>query len=163
MRQDDRARAGGLHRGEDVQQEGKIAVLGGRFAIVEAAVFRLRRQPCGPGLGREGRVGDDEVEGLEAVGVGKKVWFGDDIALRDLGRGAVVHDHVHAREATGGDVHFLPEDGDRHTGGLGGLQEKGARAAGRVIDGLLRAGGAADARHGGNDPRDLGRGIELPL
>ena len=97
------------------------------------------------------------------MGIGQEMRFGDDIALRDLSRGAVVHDHVHAREAAGGDIHLLPKDGDRHAGGFGCLQKKGSRAAGRIIDRLARAGGPVDARNSSYDARHLSGGVELTL
>ena len=67
MRQNDRAFAGALERGEDVQQEGVVAVLLRRDAELEAAVLVIGRvEAVAPGLGGERRIGDDEVEGLEA-------------------------------------------------------------------------------------------------
>ena len=67
MGQDDRAGAGGLHGGEDVQQEGEVAVLVWRHRRGRSGRNGCRWSGRSPGLGREGRVGDDEVEGLESV------------------------------------------------------------------------------------------------
>ena len=46
---------------------------------------------------------------------------------------------------------------------VGGLEQQRARAAGRVVDGLVLACVGADADDLGQDPRDLGRRVELAL
>ena len=109
VRQNDRALAGALERGEDVQQEGVVAVLGRRDAVVEAAEQVVGRvETVAPGLGGERRIGDREVEGLEAaVGI-LEVRAGQGVVLPDFCRRAVVQDHVHLRQRRGGVVHFLP-------------------------------------------------------
>jgi hypothetical protein len=61
VRQDDRSLAVALEGLEDVQQEGVVAVLLGRPAELESAVFVL--QTVAPRLDRERRIGDSEVEG----------------------------------------------------------------------------------------------------
>jgi hypothetical protein len=67
---------------------------------------------------REGRIGDDVVEGLEGVavleqGIGKRV------ALLNQRRWVVVQDHVHPREAGSGSVLFLAVCGDLDAGCIG--------------------------------------------
>ena len=66
VRQDDRALAGALEAGEDVEQKGVVAVLRRRDAELEALELVVGRvEAVAPRLGRERRIGDDEVEGLE--------------------------------------------------------------------------------------------------
>ena len=92
---------------------------------------------------------------------------GERVVLPDFRRGAVVQDHVHPGERRGGVVHLLPVEGQveagRALGFIVGLKQQGAGAAGRVIDGLVGALGAADADDLGHDAGDFGRGVELPL
>ena len=165
---DDRALAGALEAGQDVQQEGVVAVLGRRDAVLEAAEVVVGRvEAAGPVLVREREVGDHEVEGLQAaVGV-LEVRGGQGVGLPDLRGRAVVQHHVHARQGGGGVVHLLAVEGQVQAGAaLGlvvGLEQQGAGAAGRVVDGLVGAGGAAQVDHHGHDARHLGRGVELAL
>ena len=62
-------------------------------------------------LSRERRIGDDVVEGLERVAV-LELGIGQRVALHDERGGVVVQDHVHAGEAAGGGVLFLPVERD---------------------------------------------------
>ena len=69
MRQNDRALAGALERRDNVQKIGIVAVLRGRDAVLEAAVGIVAsgsRRRCSSLVG-ERRIGDDKVEGLEAL------------------------------------------------------------------------------------------------
>ena len=117
VRQDARAFAGALERADDVQQVGVVALLGGRRAEgLEALVGIVERIEAGaPALVGERRIGDDVVEGLERVAV-LELGIGQRVALHDQRGGVVVQDHVHAREAAGGGVLFLPVERD---GGAG--------------------------------------------
>ena len=87
-----------------------------------------------PALVAERRIGDDVVEGLERVAV-LELGIGQRVALHDQRRGVVVQDHVHAGEAAGGGVLFLPVERDGGAGLVAHLQEQRAGAAGRVVDG----------------------------
>ena len=82
--------------------------------------------------------------------------------------GLFVQDHVHAGEAGGGGVLFLPVERDLDVLAVAGLvadlEQQGAGAAGGVVDGRVVAGlGAPDAEDLRHDAADLGRGVELPL
>ena len=58
--------AAALHGADDVEQEGVVALLGGRLAPLEALVGIMgRRETGGPSLNREGWVGDDEIVSAE--------------------------------------------------------------------------------------------------
>ena len=75
-----------------------------------------------------------------------------------------MQDHVHARQACGGDVHLLAFQGDVRAGLGRHLEQQRARAAGGVVGGGGRPGVARrDADHLGNDAADLGRRVELAL
>ena len=63
----------------------------------------------------------------------------------------------------GGVVLLLAVDRDAARRFGGGLEQQRARAAGRVVDGLVLAGVRADADDLGQDPGDLGRRVELAL
>ena len=57
---------GALEAGEHVEQEGEVAILLRRDAELEAMkLVVIRVEPVAPGLEREWRVGDHEIEGLE--------------------------------------------------------------------------------------------------
>ena len=57
-----------LSEAHKVQEEGVISVLVRRDAVFEALVLVVGRiEPAGPCLVGEGRIGDSEVEGLEAT------------------------------------------------------------------------------------------------
>ena len=70
--QDDGAlAAAGLERLDEVQEEGVVAVSGGRDAVLETPELVVGGvEAVGPRLGRERRIGDREVERLEAAGRG---------------------------------------------------------------------------------------------
>src|ERR1019366_9319242 len=90
--------------------------------------------------------------------------IGQRVALLDDRRGAVVQDHVHAGEASGGGVLFLPVEGDFGAGFVAHFEEEGAGAAGRVVDGGAGGSGRlADAHDFRHDAGDLGGGVELAL
>ena len=68
VRQNDRAFARALQRGDDVQQERVVAVFRRRDAEVEAVNSSSSvLKPLRPRLGRERRIGDDEIERLQAA------------------------------------------------------------------------------------------------
>jgi hypothetical protein len=169
MREYARAFASALERAEDVQEVGVIALLGGRDAVAGETLegIGVRRETGAPAFVAEGRIGDDVVEGLQRVALGEER-AGEGVALLDLRRGVVVQDHVHAGEAGGGGILFLPVKGDAHVfavpRGVADLQEQRARAAGGVIDGgVVARPGVADAENLGDDAADLGGGVELAL
>ena len=164
MGQDAGGFARALHRADDVQQVGVVALLGGRLAPGEALEGVLRwRDAGGPGLVGERRIGDDVVVGAELLAV-LELGRGQGVAREDVGRGEVVQDHVHAGQARGGHVLLLPFERDVLARLGGHLQEQRARAAGRVVGGggRLRV-VRRDADHPGDDAADLGGGVELPL
>ena len=166
MRQNDGGLAGALEAFEHVQQEGIVAVLFGRGAVFKTAIHIVGRvQATGPCFGGEGRVGHNEIKGLQAPLFIEKVRPRQGVVLPDFGGGAVVQHHVHAGERTGGVVHFLAVDGQVKPGaGLGfvvRLEQQRARAAGGVIDALRGAVGLAQTNDLRHDARHLGRGVEL--
>jgi len=68
VRENDRPFAGALERSQQVEEEGVVAVLGGRDAEGETAVQVIGRvETVAPRLGGERRIGDDEIETLEAA------------------------------------------------------------------------------------------------
>ena len=142
MRENDRAFAGALEASEDVQQKGVVAVLHGRNAELKSMELVLGRiESVAPGFGRERRIGDDEVEGLERAGLGVlEVRAGETVVLPDIRRGAVMKDHVHLGERLGGVVHLLPVEREIKPAAflrlIVRLEEQGAGAARRVVDGL---------------------------
>ena len=164
VRQDAGAFAGALHRADDVQQVGVVALLRRRHAPGEALEGILRgREAGGPGLVGERRIGDDVVVGAELLAV-LELGLGQRVAREDVGRREVVQDHVHAGETGGGHVLLLPFERDVLARLGGDLQQQRAGAAGRVVGGggglgVLRR----DADHLGDDAADLGRRVELPL
>lgn len=172
MGQNHRAFAGVLERGKDVQQEGVVTILRGRDTKAEALKLILCRvEAIAPCLGRERRVGDDKVKALElaferAMGLGE-VQRREAVVLPYGGCLAAVQDHVHLGQSAGGVVHFLAVDAQvkigRVLGFVVGFQQKRARAAGRVINGLGTVGGGANADDLGHDPGNFCRGVELPF
>ena len=158
--------AGALQRADDVQQVGVIALLTGRRAeVLEPLVgIALHIDTVAPAFVAERRIGDDVVEGLESPVLAGEERIGQRVALLDQRRGVVVQDHVHAGEASGRSIFFLPVERDLGTGGIAHLQQQRTGAAGQVIDGggvgRARVADADDLRH---DPADLGGGVELPL
>ena len=153
-----------LHRADDVEQVGVVALLGRRLAPGEALEGVIRRgEPVRPGLVGERRIGDDIVVGAELLAV-LELGRGKRVAREDVGRREVVQDHVHAGQAGGGHVLLLSFERDVLTRLRGHLQEQRARAAGRVVGGggclrVLRR----DPDHLGDDAADLGGRIELSL
>ena len=108
-------------------------------------------------------IGDGEVEGLEAVGAVREIGGSQGVALPYFGGFVAVQDHIHSRQRPGSVVHLLAVDADTVRRLVSGLEQQRARAAGGVVDGLVRVGVGADADHLRHDARDLGRGVELPL
>ena len=142
-----------LERAEDVQQVGVVALLGGRHAVVLEALEGVvgRVEAGAPALVAEGRIGDDVVEGLELAGGVLEERVGQRVALLDQRRGVVVQDHVHAGQAGGGGVLFLPVERDLDVFAVAGLvadlEQQRAGAAGGVVDGRVVAGlGAGGCR-----------------
>ena len=120
-----------------------------------------------PALVAEGWIGDDVVEGLERVAFGVQR-AGERVALLDFRRGIVVQNHVHAGEAGGGIVLFLPVESDLYILAVArfvaDFQEQRARAARRVIDGgVIRRGGVADSENLRDDAANFRRRVELAL
>ena len=168
VRVNDRAFACALEAREDVQEESIVAVLLRRNPECKAAIQVIGRiEAVAPGFGGERKIGDDEVEGLEAAVGAFEVRAGEGVVLPYLRRRAVVEDHVHPGQRGGGVVHLLPIEREVEAGTALGfvmrLQKQRAGAAGGIVDGLAGALGAADADHLGHDARDFRRGVELPL
>jgi len=82
VREDARALTGALERAEDVQEIGKVALLGGRDAVVleplEGVVFGI--ETGAPAFVAERRIGDDVVERLQGIAI-EKEWTGERVAL----------------------------------------------------------------------------------
>jgi len=75
-----------------------------------------------------------------------------------------VQDHIHPGQARRGHVFFLPFERDVLAGLGGHLQQQRAGTAGGVVGGGGRFGVVGcDADHLGDDPADLGWGVELAL
>jgi len=92
---------------------------------------------------------------------------GERVVLPDFRRGAIVQDHVHARQGRRGVVHLLAVEGQiqaRAALRLGmGFQHQRAGAAGGIVGGLAGAFGVADADDLGHDAGNLRRRVELTL
>ena len=162
--QDDRALALALERGDEVQQESVVAVFGRGNAVGEAPKAVVGRvEAVGPCLVGEGRIGDGEIEGLEAAVRVREVGGGQRVAVLQFGGFVAVQDHVHPRQRPGGVVFLLTVHGDAARRPVGGLEQQRAGTAGRIVNRLPPARVGADADHLGHDARDLGRGVELPL
>ena len=162
--QDDRTFAGALHRFQDVQQEGVVAILGRRNAVLEAAIQIVGRiEAVAPGLGGKREIGHHEVEGLEAAVRADPMRAGERVALPDLRRRVVVQDHVHLGQGGGGVVHLLAVD--RHTRGrfVGHLQQQRAGTARGIVCRLILTPGLGDANDLGDDAGHLRRREELAL
>ena len=168
MGQDHRRLAGALEAFEDVQQEGIVTILGRWDAVLEALIeVASRVQAAGPILVGERRIGDDVVEGLETAVRMLEVRRGECVGLPDLGFGTAVQHHVHARQSSSGVVHLLSVERKVQSGTILSLvmhlEQERTRATGGVIDGLRAAGGLLQSDYLGDDARDLGRSVELPL
>ena len=82
-----------------MQQKGVVAILLRRDAVLKTTEEVVGWvEAIGPGFGREWRVGDHEVEGLEAALGLFEMWVGDGVVLPDFGGRAVMEDHVHPRQ-----------------------------------------------------------------
>ena len=166
VRQNAGAFAGAFQRAHDVQQIGVIALLGRRRAeMLEALVRVVERVDAGaPAFVAERRIGDDIVEGFELAVIAGKKRISQRVALLDQGRRVVVQDHIHARQAGGGGVFFLPVERDLGAGFVAHFQQQRTGTAGRVINGgvvrRVRIANADDLRH---DAADLGGRVELAL
>jgi hypothetical protein len=158
--------------------DGCPARAGGFFAVLDEALagvhhwhtpgealvrVALRRQALAPGLHRERRVGNHVVVGAQLLAV-LELWRGQRVALLDVRGREVVQDHVHAREAGGGHIHFLPFEGDLLAGLGRHLEQERARAAGGVVGGGGGLGVVGpDADHLGHHAAHLGWRVELLL
>ena len=165
VREDDGPLPRALERGDDVEEEGVVAVLRRGHAEAEPAVHVvLGIEPVRPRLRREGRVGHGEVEPLErAVGL-RPVRVAEGVVLPDLRRRRVVEDHVHLRERRRRVVLLLAVEREPAGPGLvGHLEEERARPARGVVGRHVLRGVGRDADHLRHDARDLGRRVELPL
>jgi len=122
VRENDRAPAGALERGDEMEEEGVVAVLRRWDAVLEAAKRVVRGiEAVRPGLRGEGRIGHGEVEALEQSASVGEARRGERVAPLDLGRRVAVQDHVHARHRPRRHVHLLPEDGQPLGCFVGGL------------------------------------------
>src|ERR1022692_431503 len=150
-------------RADDVEEVGIVALLGGWDAEgLESQVGVVAGiDAVAPGLVAEGRIGDYVVEGFDGVAV-FEFGIGQGVALLNVRPGIVVQDHVHAGQAGGGGVLFLPVEGDLGAGFVAHFEEKGAGAAGGVVDGGAGGGGrVADAHDFRYDAGDFGGSVEL--
>ena len=120
-------------------------------------------RPFDHALAEKRRIGDREVEGPEASVRVLEVRGGEGVAAPQLRRRVAVQEHVHPRERPGGVVHLLAVDGDAVRRLVGRLEQQRSGAAGRVVEGLVRAGIGAEPNHLRHDAGDLGRGVELAL
>ena len=146
--QDDGAPTGALERGDEMQQEGVVAVLRRRDAVVEAPEGVVRGvEAVRPRLGREGRIGDREVERPQAAAGVAELGGGQRVAAPQVGGRVAVQDHVHPRQRPGGVVHLLAVDADAVRRPVGRLQQQRAGAASGVVQGLVGPRAGADADH----------------
>jgi len=164
----DRTFACALEAREDVQEEGIVAVFLRRNPECKAAIQVIGRiKAIAPGFGREWKICDNKVEGLEAAVAAREVWAGKGVVLPDFGSGAVMEDHIHPGQRGGSVVHLLPVEREVEAGAALGfivrLQKQRAGAASGIVDGLAGALGAADTNDLGHDTRNLRRGIKLAL
>lgn len=90
-------------------------------------------------LFRRGAIGHREIVLFQPAGFFQEVRAGEGIVLPDFRRGIVVQDHVHFGQRGGRVVHLLPVDRDAAPAFVGGFQQQGAAAAGRIIDALVLA------------------------
>ena len=152
-----------------MQQKRVVAILLRRDAEGESVVEVVGRiEAVAPRFGGEGEVGHHEVEGLERAGSGVlEMRGGKRVVLPDFRRGAVVEDHVHARQRGGGVVHLLPVEREVEAGAALGLimrlEQQRRRTTGGIVDGLAGALRAADADDHRHNARDFRRCIELSL
>src|SRR6266567_2542452 len=170
VRQDHRAFPRAFERADNVQQKSVVAIFPGWHAVVKTLIQIVNRvKAIAPCLIGEGRIGYDEVEGLEILilwliaAALLKVRIGERIVLPDFGGGVVVQDHVHLSQSGGSVVHFLPVDSPSGLCFVGGFQQQRAGAAGRIVDGLALAPGFADANDLSYNTGDFRWGVELTL
>ena len=165
MREDDGHAPGlGGHGFDHVLNPGEVAALGGRHPGEVAAVRIAGPDLVAPLLEREGRIGDDAVEGGEAVAEEKR-GAAQGIAAHDLEVRRAVQEKIHAGDGGGGEVFLLtvelaPERAVVAVGFLhmlDALDEHAAGAAGWVVEGLAFA-GIEDVHH---ESHDRARGVEL--
>lgn len=147
-----------------MQQEGVIAVLGGRDAILETVELVVRGvEAIRPGFRGERRIGDSEVERLERVVGVLEVRIGQGVSTPEIGGRMSVKDHVHPGQRPSGVVVFLAVDGDAARRFIGRLEKQRAGATRRVVDRLVLGRLGADSDDLGHDAGDFGRRIELAL
>lgn len=143
---------------------GEVAALGGRHPGEVAAIGIAGPDFVAPLLQREGRIGDDAVEGGEAVPQ-EKGGIPQGVATHDLKVRRAVQKEVHAGDGGGGQILLLtvepaPKRADiapclLHM--MDGLQQHAARAAGGIVNGLALV-WVEDVHHG---PHDGAWGVEL--
>ena len=144
MRQHD-GHAPGLrgHRLDHVLHPGVVAALAGRHPGEVAAVGIAGPDLLAPLLQRERRIGDDAVEGGEAVAREERR-VAQRVAAHDLEVLGAVQEQVHPRDGRGGEVLLLAEELAPERAVIAvvlsdmvnGLEQHAAGAAGRVVDGL---------------------------
>jgi hypothetical protein len=164
VRHDHRRLALALQRGDDMQQESVVAVLGGRHAVLETAeLVGIRIEPAGPCLGGEGRISQGKVEDLQAAVRVLEIRCGQRVATPQIGGRMAVQDHVHACQCPGGIVHFLPVDRQAARRFVRSFQQQRARSVRRIVDRLVLPRLGTDAHHLGQDAGDFGGRVELAL
>jgi len=125
----------------------EVAAFGGRHAGEVAAIGIAGPDFVAPFLQREGRIGDNAVEGGEAVAE-EEGGIPQGVATHDLKVRRAVQEEVHAGDSGGGEVFLLTVELAPKRAGiamlapdvLNGLQQHAAGATGRVIDRLALAG-----------------------
>ncbi|OQB36471.1 MAG: hypothetical protein BWY09_01923 [Candidatus Hydrogenedentes bacterium ADurb.Bin179] len=160
--------AGTLQAGENMEQEGIIAVLGGRDTERKASVNVVGGvEPAAPRLVGKGEIGNHIIEGLQFAVCIQKIRTGQRIILPNFRRGTVMENHVHTGESRRGIVHLLAVQRQVQSGlvfrFVMGFQQQRTGTAGGVVDGLVGAFGFTDADDLGHHTGNLRRGIELAL
>ena len=160
--------AGAVHGADDVQEVGVVPLLLWRNApsealVVVATATFTQSEAGGPGLVREGRIGDDVVVSAKLLAV-LELGIKEGVSREHVGRREVVQDHVHAGETGGGHVLLLAFKGDVFARLGGDFQQQRTGAAGGVVGGSFCDGvGRRDTDDLGHDAADFGRGVELTL
>jgi hypothetical protein len=89
------------------------------------------------------------------------LWISEAVALEYLRVGRVMQEHVHPAERPRCVVHLLAEYREAAGRGVRDLEEQRARAAGRVVDGMVLVGPFVYLQQPRHDARDLGGCVEL--
>ena len=121
VRQNDRALAGALERGEDVQQEGVVAVLGRRDAVLEAADTRRwpGRGRCVQALSENGGLATTKSKVLRPPSAFLKCGLDRVLSCQISAVGQSCRIMFIRASAAGGVVHFLPVDASGPAGAAG--------------------------------------------